>query len=272
MKYLLSYFLTFTLIHALPAFANTEGVLQEEKINNGEDVTHPVRRFDLRVKYQTGVTHAEGKDVIVTLRTDQLFYFDNEWELSFRVDIPYDWFYCPRNSRECNLTPCTDADHLDDSLLQIFLITPSFYKWKYAVGTKFIFPTGGVNLEIGDGKYQLLPSFAFRYDLNDWVPGSYLGAIFRYAFDYAGYKVDPHISQAYIQPFFNLNLPDGWFLNSSPEMFYDFPTHHWFIPFDLMIGKMLGKKYIVSIEYECAIIDDYPEYSQQVEFRVGYFF
>ena len=159
-----------------------------------------------------------------------------------------------------------------DSLFQAFLITPPHGKWTYGLGMKLIFPTGGKNLEIGDAKYQILPSWAFKYDLSGWSNGAYIGAILREAWSFAGDPSAPRINQTYIQPFFNINLPDDWFINSSPELFYDWGSHHWFIPFDLMIGRMFGKNIVVSLEYETAIVQDYPSYSQQLEFRIGVFF
>lgn len=240
----------------------------KEEVNNGEDVTRPITRLDVRVKEQTGVGSQNGRASVLTLRSDLTFPLKNKWQLALRGDAPFEAFRCPRHPCEA----CYNARHMGDSLLQLFLITPTYGKWTYAIGVKEIFPTGGKNLEIGDGKYQTLPSLAFRYDLSSWSEGAYVGAIIRQAWSTGGYASAPPIRQTFIQPFFNLNLPCGWFLNSSPEMFYDWKSRHWFVPFDLMIGKLFSKKLVVSLEYESAIVYDYPEYRQQVEFRVGVFF
>lgn len=229
---------------------------------NGEDVTRPVTRVDLRAKGQTGVTHQNGKDIIFTLRSDASIPLVRDWQLGLRADAPVELYYSPGHN----------ANHMADSLFQAFFITPTYDKWTFGVGAKAIFPTGGKNLSIGQGKYQILPSVAFKYDLSELSAGTYVGSIVRHAWSVAGYGSAPFISQTYIQPFFNFNLPSDWFLNSSPEMIYNWITGDWFVPFDLMIGKMVTKKIVLSLEYETALVYDYPKYRTQLEFRIGVFF
>jgi hypothetical protein len=258
----------FLLLAALQALLAAH--LHAHELNNGEDVTRPITRIDFRAKVQKGASAQKGKTFILTARSDIAIFFKNQWQIGLRADLPFEGFWCPHSC--CNCPSCYDSRRMGDSLFQFFIITPTFDKWAFALGSKFIFPTAGKNLEIGDGKYQILPSCAFKYDLSDWSEGAYAGIIFRQAWSYAGHPSAPRINQTFIQPFFNLNLPHDWFLNSSPEMFYDWRSQHWFIPFDLMIGKLFQKKYVVSLEYEAAIVEDYPNYSQQLEFRLGAFF
>lgn len=246
----------------LSAFAHAES------FNNGEDVTKPLTRFDIRTKVQTGVGSQNGRTFILTLRNDTVFYFPNNWQLSLRADAPFEIFRCPRHS----CSNCTNAKHMADSLLQIFAIAPAIEKWTFAIGLKEIFPTGGKQTEIGSGKFQIMPSFAFKYDMGDWSDGAYAGAILRHAWSCGGYSNASRISRTYIQPTLNINLADQWFLNFSPEMYYDWVHSQWFIPFDLMVGKMLSKKCVVSLEYENAIVDDSPSFDQELEFRIGFFF
>lgn len=239
---------------------------------NGQDVTRTIARVDARLKCQEGVTKALGKTIIATARTDGQFYFYENWQIGWRVDIPYAWFYCPHNARQCNLPYCYKSQCLDDSLVQAFVATPDYGPWAFAVGIKLIFPTAGDNLEIGQGKYQALPSIAFRQYLTEWNEESYWGMIVRQDFDYAGYSNASRIRQTFIQPFINVGLPQNWFINSSPEMIYNWETSKWFIPFDLMVGKMITDKLIISLEYESGIVQDYQKYSQELEFRIGYFY
>lgn len=253
----------------LSAFSLSAVDSPDQNFNNGQDILRPLNRFDIRAEVQQGAASQYGNAFILTLRNDQIYDLPQKWQLSLRADAPFNAFRCPRKPRSC---PCINADHMGDSLFQCILITPTYGKWTYGAGAKVIFPTGGRNLEIGDGKYQILPSFAFKYSLENWSEGSYLGVLFRQAFSFAGYRSAPRICETYIQPFFNLNLPYQWFINSSPEMFFDWVKRHWFIPFDLMIGKMITKSIVVSLEYEAAIVRDYPDYNQQLEFRIGFFF
>lgn len=240
--------------------------------NNGQDVTRPINRFDARLKFQEGIDANQGKSVICTLRTDTLNDFSNGWQLGCRIDVPYEWFYCPNNARFCNWRYCSTSNRVGDSLFQALIITPDCGDWAYGFGAKFIFPSAGDNLNIGMGKYQALPTVAFRCNLNEFLDGSYIGCIARQDFDIGGYSSAPQINQTFIQPFVNIQLPDGWFLYSAPEMIYNWETSHWFIPFDLMLGKLVTERIVLSIEYESGIVQDYPKYSQDVEFRIGYFY
>lgn len=258
----------FLLLAALPVLLAAN--LQAYDLNNGEDITRPITRVDLRARFQDGASSQKGKTFTLTARSDMAITLKSLWQIGLRADLPVEVFWCPRSC--CNCTSCYNSRRMGDSLFQIFFITPAKNKWTFALGSKFIFPTAGRNLEIGDGKYQILPSAAMKYDLSDWSDGAYAGILFRQAWSYAGHPSAPRINQTFIQPFFNLNLPNAWFLNSSPELFYDWRTQHWFIPFDLMIGKLIHEKYVVSLEYEAAIVDDYPNYTQQIEFRIGAFF
>lgn len=239
--------------------------------NNGEDVTRPVTRIDLRAKGQVGVDKIDGKDIILTLRSDMAINLPHKWQLGLRADAPVEFFYCSCKGDAC-ANDCKNARHMGDSLFQIFLITPDYNRWTFGIGAKAIFPTGGKNLAIGDGKYRILPSFAFKYDLHNVSEGSYVGAILRQDWSYAGYASVPKVLRSYIQPSFNWNLPLGWFINSAPEIIYNGYTHRWFVPFDLMIGKMITSKLVVSLEYETALVYAYPQYRSQLEFRLGFFF
>lgn len=236
--------------------------------NNGEDVTRPVRRFDLRVQGQTGASREDGNTLTLTLRNDSVRKFESGWQFALRLDAPFEAFRCSHGSD----SSCYNSNHMGDSLAQAFIITPDFGPWCYAVGLKMIFPTAGKNLEIGNGKYQFLPSVAFRRDWDELSHGSYFGAIFRHDWSIAGYSIARRISETYIQPFVNISLPCQWFLNSSPEMFYDWLTHKWFVPLDLMIGKMLNPKTVLSLEYEYGLVYGYKKYRHQLEFRIGIFF
>lgn len=108
--------------------------------------------------------------------------------------------------------------------------------------------------------------------MSSWSEGTFCGVILRQDWSFAGYANAPAIRQSFIQPFFNLNLPAQWFINSSPEMIYNWESHRWFIPFDLMLGKMLTKSLVISLELESAIVNAYPQYQTQLEFRLGAFF
>lgn len=248
--------------------AREEAAYVEERDYYGEDITRPLNRFDLRAEGQKGENCRHSSDVIATARTDLLIKLPDGWSTGVRVDVPYAWYWSGSRQSACG----HDVFHLDDSLLQVILIAPECGKWTGAFGVKAIFPTAGDHLEIGDGKYQLLPSAGFKYDLGEWSQGAYAGLIVRQAFDVAGYRSAPYICKTYIEPFLNINLPDQWFINFSPEIIYNWRIRKWFVPFDMMVGTMVSENVIVSLEYESAIVYGYKQFTQSLEFRVGYFY
>lgn len=240
---------------------------RQEGLNNGQDVTRPITRVDARIKAQAGDNGRKSRAWITTARMDKSLHFENGWQVGLRFDLPYEWYRCP-DVPNCQ----TNVDHIGDSLAQGFIVPPSIGNWTYAIGLQIIFPTAADYLQIGQGKLQLLPSFAFKYALTDWGEDCYWGLILRESTSICGYKSAPYVTQTYIQPFINITLPCNWFVNSSPEMRYNARTKRWFVPFDLMIGNMITPALVVSLEYESAIVYDYKNFTQELEFRIGFFY
>lgn len=241
---------------------------QESYYYNGEDITHPINRFDVRLEGQRGKNCRKSSNLILTLRTDLLFDLPQQWRIGVRMDLPYAWYWEGGKNSPCG----PSIDHLDDSLLQILFVPPSWGNWTCAFGFKSIYPTAGDNLQIGDGKYEIWPSAGFKYDLSDWSNGAYFGLILRQAYNVAGYRSAHYVCKTYIEPFFNLNLSNQWFINISPELIYNWRIESWFVPFDLMVGKMINERLIISLEYETAIVYGYKQFTQSLEFRIGYFY
>lgn len=255
-------------LHVVFLFGAAEQEDAERKNNFGEDITRPLNRVDVKFEGQEGVNCLYADDLIATVRTDLLIKLAGGWKIGVRGDLPYAWYWTRSRKASCY----TDLDHIDDSLLQVIAIAPTIGKWTYGFGVKAILPTAGDNLQIGDGKYQLLPSVGVKYDLGEWSEGAYAGVIVRQAYDVAGYRSAPYICKTYIQPFFNMDLTGDWFINCSPELIYNWRIEAWFIPFDVMVGKMVTQDMIVSFEYQKAIVYDYKQFTQSLEFRVGYFY
>jgi hypothetical protein len=103
--------------------------------------------------------------------------------------------------------------------------------------------------------------------------GSFLALLVRDQFDFAGPSNRDHIHQLVVQPFVNVRLPEGWFVTVAPEMRMDWRNeNHWFIPADLLVGKMLTKTIVVSVEGKYQLRDALHLYDWEVEFRIGVFF
>ncbi len=247
------------------AFAGAQQTAGE--VNTGQDFTKPLTRLDLRLKYQE-IEGGEFHNTVATARADVPFTLGGGWQLSLRVDVPYGWSNVPSSDN-----PDAEARNgLTDTLVQGLLIAPAGGRWAYGFGAQVIFPTASED-SMGAGKYQLVPSLGVKYDLGKWSRGAWCAALVRQAFDVASKDDDrPYVNQTYVQPIVNLMLPRLWFLTFAPEARYDWRTERWFVPFDLLVGKMVTANLVVSLEYKNAIVDDLPLYSQEVEARIGFLF
>ena len=58
----------------------------KEEINMGQDITKPLTRFDLRLKYQDLPNDKTAE--YMTLRMDKPFVLENKWVLGTRFDVP----------------------------------------------------------------------------------------------------------------------------------------------------------------------------------------
>jgi hypothetical protein len=60
----------------------------EEEVNNGQDPTRPLTRFDFRYQYQNLPPDDHDNSHISTLRADKPFVLSQRWTLAARSDLP----------------------------------------------------------------------------------------------------------------------------------------------------------------------------------------
>ena len=246
----------------------------EKALNNGQDITRPLARFDTSYQYQT--LQGNRTENFFTLRTDRPFVINDRWWIGTRVDLP-----CILTNKKTALDPEGPFKFgLGDVLTQFLLIRFFDERWAAAAGNQFIFPTAHTS-QMGDGKYQLVPTAGVRRMLPELSNGSFTAFLVRYAVDYAGSSKRSRISTLELAPMFNWNLPREWFVNAFPST--DFQINladkgHVFIPFDIMIGKTIPNKAIFSVEaafpmyYSGEPENFYTFYRFRVEARIGIFY
>ena len=245
-----------------------------EVINNGQDITRPLSRFDASHEYQFMVKgHAEHT---FTLRTDRPFNMAEGWQIATRADLP-----CVLTNKITQEESGKEFNFgLGDVLTQVLLVRYIDDFWALAGGTQLIFPTASTD-QMGNGKYQVVPSFGIRRMLPEISEGSFIGCLIRYADDYAGPASRQHISTLEMSPSLNINFPGDWFINTYPSQdiqinFIDKGAV--FIPFDIMVGKTKRDKYVVSLElafpmyYNGQPSEYYTFYDFKVEAKVGIFY
>lgn len=248
---------------------------EQEVVDNGQDFTRPRTRVDFRYQYQdTPPAHSDDLH-IVTLRADKPFAISEKWELATRVDVPFAATNMPSlDNLDADITIGTG-----DLLAQAFLITSVSEETAYAFGAQFIFPTASED-QMGGGKYRAVPSFGVRVMAPEITRGSWYALLVRYDFDFAGDDDRADISELQLAPVVYVNLPNQWFVNFYPssDIRYNFADKRpgddgrLFLPFDIMVGKLLTKDMIASLEVAFPLVQNYQVYDFKAEARVGYLF
>ena len=263
-------FLSF--VFSAAAFAAEVG--ENRQINNGQDITRPLARVDARYQYQ--LLKGERSKNIFTLRSDYPIVLNDYWGIGLRADLP------------CDLTNKIAADEpngalrfgLGDVLGQVLLATKFNDRWAAAAGAEFVFPTAGTD-QMGDGKYQIVPTLGVRRSLPGISNGSFAALLMRYAVDYAGSSKRSSISTLEMAPMFNWMLPRNWFITAfpSPDIQINFQDKGAvFLPFDIAIGKSIPQKAVFSMElgfpmYHSGDLAQFnTTYEFKMEARVGIFY
>ncbi|MBI4971122.1 MAG: hypothetical protein HZC17_04700 [Candidatus Omnitrophica bacterium] len=249
-----------------------QGYASEKQINNGQDLTRPLTRVDQR--YMIQALSDAGHTNTFTARADAPFRLSKTWMLGTRIDVPA----VLGNAKASDNLDKNYQYGLGDLLTQVLLIKEFNDRWAAGGGAQFIFPTASKN-QMGQGKYQIVPSFGLRRSLPKISNGSFFVAGLRYDVDYAGNDKRGHINQMELSPTLNIMFPHDWFFTSYPstDIRINFNrsgtnTGTLFLPFNAMIGKMITKKCVATVEFGFPMIHDFEVYDFKMEARVGFFF
>lgn len=240
---------------------------EEQEANNGQDPTRPLTRVDVRYKYQD--LAGEPEQHLVTLRADKPFVLAPAWQLALRADLPLAYNNVPSPDN-----PGGDWEAgLSDILVQALLIKGLDQRSAVAFGAQLIFPTASQD-QFGTGKYQIVPTAAYRLALPEITPGSFGALLVRYAVDYAGDDRRAGIGELSVAPILNVSLPDRWFVTLFPgdAIKYNTKTEKWWVPLDVMVGRLLTPRMVGSVQVTVPLVKDYHLFDFAVEARLGFFF
>ncbi len=124
---------------------------------------------------------------------------------------------------------------------QTFYVSPAAPgQFIWGVGPSFDLPTATEHF-IGSGKLSVGPSAVGLVMPKPWV----IGLLTRQLFSIVGPKGRTDVNQTLLQPFVNYNLPDGWYLSSSPVITANWSadaSQRWSVP----IGGGGGKIFTVA--------------------------
>ena len=246
------------------------------EVNTGQDITKPVRRFDLRFQYtnagdiSTPLREFHPNVYTTTLRMDIPFDLGGGFKISTRFDLPMSFNNFPTRDN-----PSGDTEfNVNDVLIQGLLIKAVNKDFAFGFGTQLIIPTG-TDDSFSANRWQLVPTAGARFSLPQITKGSFFVFAARYAFDFAGDDGRPHTSVLQFSPTLNIALPDRWFVTLFPSTDIRVDLENggkWFVPADFLIGKMLNKTTVASVEFGIPIIKQFDLYDFKVEARIGFFF
>jgi len=259
------HFITILLLPLMATSSLLYAKNNNKKINTGQAFSRPLKRFDIRIK--DFEINDNRDDTILIARVDRPIKFENNWLLNLRLDLPYIWSREREHSCACK----KKTQGISDILFQCIAVIPPKGKWVVGLGGRIIFPTARKD-KLGTGKYIFAPALAVHYDWSHIAKGAWVEAIWLHSVDIGGKKRRANIDITALQPRIHFLLPRNWFIESSPVYRYNWATEEWHVPVSILIGKLIGKRMIVTLEYQRAAIRDFPIFKQQIEFRVGFFY
>ena len=117
-----------------------------------------------------------------------------------------------------------------------FFFSPATDGMLWGFGPTFTLPTA-TSKKTGSGKWGAGPSLVGVYTDGPWLAGFLVNNIWTFGGD--GQR--PAGSQMLVQPFLNYNLPDGWYLTTSPVFTANWKAraaNRWSVPLGGGIGKV----------------------------------
>ena len=242
--------------------------------NTGQDFFKPpANLFQLLYGYRTapGSGDATVTTDTLNLRLDHRIDLSQQSFIALRTDLPL-------LAKNPITSGNPDGDYLygiGDFDAQALYIYDFDKRWAAGFGARVIAPTGWDALS--SGKWQAMPIAGFRYALPELSPGSFLEPFARYDVSFAGDPSKRNISNLQLAPYFNLNLPNRWFVSFYPsaDIRVNFgdpvagQTGRLFLPFDARVGRNLTDHMALSLEVGVPIIKDYPVYNFKTELRLN---
>ena len=157
------------------------------------------------------------------------FHLTEEWNLITRTILPIINQPSPADGIQSNF----GVGDLNPTLF-LSPAKPGALIW--GVGPTFTLPTA-TDTALGSGKWSMGPAAVVLTMQGPWV----LGALANQQWSFAGDSDRRSVSQMLIQPFVNYNLPDGWYLTTSPVMTANWMADsgdRWTVPLGGGFGKL----------------------------------
>lgn len=153
---------------------------------------------------------------------------NSEWNLISRSIVPL----------MLQPSPATDSSlfGLGDISETLFLSPAKPGSIIWGIGPAITFPTA-TNSTLGTGKWLAGPSAVALVTPGHWV----IGALISNQWSFAGDGSRPSVNTGLVQPFINYNLPDGWYVTTSPIITVNWNAasgQQWTVPLGGGIGRV----------------------------------
>jgi hypothetical protein len=169
----------------------------------------------------------------------------DEWNLITRVIMPI--------INQPNLfpsfggaVPSTTGTGLGDINPTFFLSPAKPGEVIWGLGPTFTFPTA-TDRDLGSGKWSMGPAGVALTIQGPWV----FGALLNNQWSVGGWDEKP-VNSLLLQPFVNYNLPNGWYLTTSPVVTSDWKADRagdvWTVPLGGGVGKLFRLGQILPLE------------------------
>ena len=134
-----------------------------------------------------------------------------------------------------------ESSGLGDTNPTFFFSPANQSKLIWGVGPAFLLPTA-TQRATGTGKWSAGPAAVVLLQPGKWT----IGALGSQIWSFAGPDDRPSVSLMTIQYFVNYNLPDAWYLTTSPILTFNWKaqsSEEWVVPFGGGVGKIfkIGK-------------------------------
>lgn len=238
---------------------------------NGEDITRPESKFQLRLKDTSSGTTNKVNTFTNYLIPQGVFALPSNWGLAWQAQVPF----VAKPVTPSGSSEAIEELGLGDIVLQAALIHPIDARWAYGFGARLVSPSAQDTL--GHGKWQVIPVVGIRYSFLEFGPNTYFVPKFRYNVSFGGDPSRKKISEPQFAPTLSIGLPDRWFVILFPSfdirINYGDPssgqTGRLFLPIDASVGRKFGDNVVVQVEVGVPVIKDYPVYNFKSELRIS---
>lgn len=193
------------------------------------------------------------------------FHLNDDWNLITRWIIP--------------VIQQPDLEKSDRGTWGLGDLNPSFFvtprstgNLSWGLGPTFLLNTATSD-KTGTGKWSIGPTGAVVWSTDHWVTGALANNIW----SFGGDSERANINQFRAQYFINYNLPDGWYLTSSPTITADWKRpsdERWLVPLGGGLGWIfpIGKqKIIAEVQYFRTVVhpdtDPFPDWTVRVQMK-----